>query len=392
MKTTPFDTIIDRRSTESTKWHRYGDDVLPLWIADMDFAAPEPVLRALHERVDHGVFGYAVQPQDLKEVLVERLGRLYGWAVFPNEIVFLPGVVVGFNLAIRAVTAPGDGVLAQTPVYYPILWAPANSGCLLHEMELTRLPDGSYCVDLDAFEAAITDRTRIFVLCNPHNPVGRVFRRDELERMAEICLRHGVTICADEIHCDLLFRDASHIPMASLSPEIAERTITLMAPSKTFNVAGLHVSVAIVKNKELREKLVEARAGLVPGSLNVLGYVATLAAYRAGQPWLDQLLAYLEANRDWLKRQVDARLPGVRMWKPEGTYLAWLDCRQAGISGNPHSFFLERACVAVNDGATFGRGGEGFVRLNFACPRATLALAVERMEAALAGVHAQGEG
>lgn len=377
-----FDQVIDRFPTESIKWHAYDRDVLPLWVADMDLPCPEPVIRALQERVSHGIFGYPAEPPELRSVIQDRLRRLYGWQVSPEALVFLPGVIAGFNLAIRAVASPGDGVLAQTPVYFPILWAPANAGCTLDEMELSRLPDGSYAVDMDAFEAAIKPRTRIFVLSNPHNPVGRVFRREELESMAEACARHNVVICSDEIHCDLLLDGNRHLPIASLDPEIGQRTITLMAPSKTFNIAGLHSSFAIAENPELRERLLRARAGLVPGGLSVLGYVAMLAAYRDGQPWLDALLPYLQANRDLLKHVVDERLPGIALWKPEGTYLAWLDCRTARLPDNAYRFFLERARVALNDGASFGRGGEGFVRLNFGCPRPTLIEALDRMTAA----------
>ena len=378
-----LDRIVDRRASDSAKWRRYDEDVLPLWVADMDFPAPEPVIRALRERVDHGLFGYPIENPDLRPALVEHLERLYGWRVAPEALVPVPGVVTGFNLATHALTTPGDGVLAQTPVYYPILYAPGNAGCTLEEMELTLRADGQYEIDFDAFEAAITPRTRIFVLCNPHNPVGRVFRQDELERMAEICLRHDVAICSDEIHCDLLFRGQRHLPIASLAPEIAARTITLMAPSKTYNVAGLKFSVAIIEDADLRERYQKARAGLVSW-VTALAQIAALTAYREGQPWLDAVLRYLEDNRDFLFDYVAAELPGIGMSKPEGTYLAWLDCRQAGIEGKtPHEFFLQEARVALNDGATFGRGGEGFVRLNFACPRATLVEALERIKSAL---------
>jgi cystathionine beta-lyase len=252
-------------------------------------------------------------------------------------------------------------------------------------MELTRRPDGQYEVDLDRFRTAITPRTRIFVLCNPHNPVGRVFGRDELEAMAEICLRHDMIICADEIHNELVFRGHQHLPIARLDPEVAQRTITFMAPSKTFNIAGLQFSVAIIENEELRERFVAAGQGLVPW-VNLMGQVAALAAYRDGDPWLAEIMDCLEANLDFLLEYVDTHLPGVTMARPEGTFLAWLDCRGAHLPGSPHEFFLEKARVALNEGATFGRGGEGFARLNFACPRATLEQALERMRRALEAV------
>lgn len=377
-----FDRRIDRRHTESLKWDYYDEDVLPMWVADMDFRSPEPVIRALRERVEHGVFGYTLAPPRLRQVIVDRLQRLYGWQVSPEDLVFLPGVVTSFNLVCHALASRGDGVLIQTPVYYPILDAPAGAGLTNDEMELTRRSDGYYEIDFDAFERAISDRTRVFILCNPHNPVGRVFRRGELERMAEICLRHDIVICSDEIHCDLVFADNHHVPIASLAPEIADRTVTLMAPSKTYNIAGLKFSVAIVQNRELRERLETTYGGLIP-DVGVMGYTAALAAYRYGQPWLDEVLRYLEANLDFLLRYVETRLPGITMSRPEGTYLAWLSCHEAGIAGNPHQFFLREARVAVNDGAVFGRGGEGFVRLNFGCPRSMLAEALDSMREAL---------
>jgi cystathionine beta-lyase len=380
-----FDQILDRRPTDSVKWNYYGD-ALPLWVADMDFRAPEPVIQALRQRVEHGIFGYGTEPSELRPLLVEHLHSLYGWEVPSEALVFVPGIVSGFNLASRAVTRPGDGLLVQTPVYFPILHVPRNVNLVMNEMQLTWQPDGQYEIDLDLFEATITGRTRVFILCNPHNPVGRVFRRDELERMAEICLRHDIVICSDEIHCDLVFEGHPHLPIASLDPRIAARTITLMAPSKTYNIAGLHASVAIIPNPELRKKFEAVRADLVP-RLDVLGYTAIMAAYRDGGPWLKQLLRYLQANRDFLLHYVGDNLPGISMHSPEGTYLAWLDCREAALPANPHRFFLDKAKVALNDGATFGRGGAEFVRLNFACPRTTLAEALERMRQALLQVN-----
>jgi cystathionine beta-lyase len=353
----------------------------------MDFAAPEPVIRALRERLEHGIFGYGQEPPELRLVILERLQRLYGWEVEPEALLFLPGVIAGFNLASRCVTSPGDGMLVQTPIYHPILRVPANVGLTQDEMTLTQQPDGNYGIDFETFEATITGHTRIFILCNPHNPVGRVFRRGELEHMAEICLRHDVVICSDEIHCDLVFPEYRHLPIASLDPDIAQRTITLMAPSKTYNIAGLHCSMAIIQNPKLRKRFKACRADLVPG-VDVLSFAAALAAYRYSQPWLEAILHYLEANREFLCQYVDAHLPGITMSRPEGTFLAWLDCRQAGIPGTPHRFFLEKAKVALNDGATFGRGGEGFVRLNFGCPRSTLEEALKRMREALLALGA----
>jgi cystathionine beta-lyase len=265
-----------------------------------------------------------------------------------------------------------------------MLYAPENAGRVCKTVPLIKGSE-RYEHDFDAFEQAITERTSLFLLCNPHNPVGRVFEKVELERLAKICLRHDVVICSDEIHCDLVFQDHPHIPIASLAPEIAAQTITFFAPSKTYNLAGLYCSVGVVQNPDLRAKLQKTGKGLVP-SVNVLGYTAALTAYQDGQEWLDALLVYLEANRDYLLEYITTHLPGVKCQKPEGTYLAWLDCREAAIPGNPHEFFLEQARVVFNDGAVFGEGGEGFVRLNFGCPRATLTEALERMRGALAAL------
>lgn len=378
-----FDRYVDRTASECAKWRHYGQDVLPLWVADMDFRSPEPVIQALRERVEHGVFGYPTEPPELRGVVVERLRRLYGWQVAEDALVFVPGVVTGFNMACQAFCAPGDGLLIQAPVYGPIHGAPEHGGLRRQAMELTLEANGRYSVDMEAMERAIDDQTRLFLLCNPHNPVGRVFTRAELEEMASICLRHDLLICSDEIHAELLFSGQRHVPIASLSDELARRTVTLIAPSKTFNIAGLHCSVAVIPDAGLRARFQKARRGIVPG-VTLFGYVAALAAYRDGQPWLDALLRYLEANRDLVTRYVNEELPGLRTWSPEGTYLSWIDCRAAQLPGSPEQFFLEQAHVALNAGTDFGPSGAGFVRLNFGCCRDTLVEALARMRAALA--------
>ncbi|HRF44319.1 MAG TPA: PatB family C-S lyase [Candidatus Competibacteraceae bacterium] len=379
-----FDQSPCREGTDSLKWQRYGD-ALPLWVADMDFPAPEPVLAALHERVAHGVFGYGAPPIALTETLCARMANLYQWAVKPEEIVYLPGLVCGLNVACRAVGESGDEVLVQTPVYPPFLAAPGNQGRQLVTAELTaESRDGRlyYTIDPAAFAATISPRTRLFMLCHPHNPVGRAFDRAELSRLADLCERYDLTICSDEIHCDLLLDGRQHVPLATLGPEIARRCITLMAPSKTFNIPGLGASFAIIQNPELQQRFKQALRGIVP-DVNILGMTATLAAYQHGSGWLRELLLYLAANRDYLVDIVVRSLPGVRVTVPEATYLAWLDCREVDLPGNPHNFFLKEAGVALNDGATFGPGGEGFVRLNFGCPRARLTEGLEQMRVAL---------
>ncbi|QQS52940.1 MAG: PatB family C-S lyase [Candidatus Competibacteraceae bacterium] len=380
-----FDQPLTRYGSDSLKWQRYGS-ALPLWVADMDFAAPEPVLAALHERVAHGIFGYGAPPEELTETICARMADLYRWTVTPEQIVYLPGLVCGLNVVCRAVGEPGDGVLVQTPVYPPFLAAPGHQDRRLVTAELSaEQRDGRlhYRFDAEAFATAIDSRTRLFILCHPHNPVGRAFGVEELTRLAEICERRDLVVCSDEIHCDLLLDGRRHTPLAALSPDIARRCITLMAPSKTFNIPGLGASFAIIQHPDLRQRFKQAMRGIVP-DVNILALTAALAAYRHGGEWLRALLAYLAANRDFLIDHIARHWPDIDVTVPEATYLAWLDCRNAGIAGNPQRFFLERAGVALNDGATFGPGGEGFVRLNFGCPRATLAEGLERMGAALA--------
>ena len=376
-----FDQVIERRDTDSMKWTKYSDDVIPLWVADMDFTSAEPVIRALHERIDHGIFGYTLPTTELRTVIRERLKRLYEWDVCDEEIVFLPGLVTGLNISFHAYAEPGEGVLIQPPVYFHFVRDPVVRGRVLNDPQLVQKGD-TYEIGFEAFEASITDRTRLFLLCNPHNPVGRVFTAKELQKLAEICLRHNLIICSDEIHCDLLYPGYHHVPIATLDPEVANQTVTLMAPSKTYNLAGLGCGFAIIKNPRVRNVWESFSRSLIPW-VNIMGHVAALAAFKGGQEWLDQVLLYLKANRDYLGQYVESYLPGIRMTRMEATYLAWLDCRNSGIPGNPFEFFLNEAKVALNDGREFGKGGQGFVRLNFACPRKTLAEALDRMRNAL---------
>jgi cystathionine beta-lyase len=351
----------------------------------MDFKSPQPVIDALEARIRHGVFGYAAEDKKLKEVIKERLHNLYQWNVSVEEIVFLPGVVNGFNLVIHALTNPGEHILMQPPVYHPFLFAPQNARALRKDLPLKIDQDRIYHIDFDYFKDSVDSNSGLFLLCNPHNPVGRVFTKDELSKMAEICLENEIFICSDEIHADIIFPGHKHIPIASLSPEIAKKTITLMAPSKTFNIAGLGCSFAVVQNPELMNRMKLARNGLV-SEVNLLGYTAALAAYQHGQEWLSQLLVYLEGNWDTLVNFVEENLPEIKITPLEGTYLAWLDCRDMKIDGSPYEFFLQEAKVAFNDGKIFGPGGEGFVRLNFGCPRSMLMEGLERMKLAVENV------
>lgn len=380
-----FDQIIDRSETESIKWNYFPKDVLPMWVADMDFASPPAVIRALHERVDHGIFGYGFTPNGLDDLIIERLRRLYSWEVGQKQIEYVPGVVTGFNLVIRAVCQPGEAIIIQTPAYPPMIYAPEDAGLRRVENPLQRNADGSYSIDFDLFEKQIVEeRVRVFLLCNPQNPTGRVFTRNELLNLAEICLRHRVLICSDEIHCDFIYDGREHFPIASLSPEISEITMTFMAPSKTYNIAGLHASVAIIQNQALREKFSRTRHGIV-GYPGVLAMSAAKAAYEFGDEWLRDLLFYLQANRDYLDQTLKRDLPELKMAKPEGTFLAWLDCHELKVEGSYQNFFAEKARVGLNDGTEFGGPGKGFVRLNFGTPRANLVEALHRISQALHG-------
>jgi cysteine-S-conjugate beta-lyase len=382
-----FDRLPDRRAPNNAKWHKHPNDVLPMWIADMDFVSPAPVVEALQDFVGRGVFGYPrfddvmTDSPPLRELVVERLARRYGWRVAPEALVFVPGVVTGFNLAAHALAGPGGELVVQTPLYPPMLETAGHAGLARRDAPLSRDAEGRYAIDWEVFEAAFSPATRLFLLCNPHNPTGRVFSRDELERMAEICLRHGVPICSDEVHNELVYPGSVHTPIAALAPEIEQQTITLIAPSKTFNLAGLQCSVAIIPNPKLRAAYIGARRGLVTW-VNSMGLIAAEAAYRDGDEWLDQLLVYLAGNRDYLAHYAADHLPGLTWAPPEATYLAWLDCRASGLS-QPCQCFLDLARVACSDGATFGPGGDGFVRLNFGCPRSMLAEALERIGTAL---------
>ena len=381
-----FDLPIERRGTDSGKWAWFGEDVLPMWVADMDFASPPAITEALQRRVEHGVFGYGMDSKPFKQTLVDRMARLYGWAIQPEDIVLLPGLVSGLNIVSRAVGAPGDGVLINTPVYGPFLTAPVNQQRTLQSAPLQASQHGchlTYALNMDGLAAAVQPETRLFLLCNPHNPVGRAFTRAELTQMAAFCEQRDLVICSDEIHCDLLLGGAQHIPIASLAPEIAQRTITLMAPSKTFNIPGLGASFAIIQNAALRKQFEASMAGIVP-HVNILGMVAAEAAYTACDDWLQALLAYLTANRDFAVRYVEEQMPGAVTTNPEATYLLWLDMRATGLGEKPADALLKTAKLAVNDGAWFGEGGAGFVRLNFGCPRSTLVEGLERIRDAVA--------
>ena len=380
-----FDTPIDRRRTDSQKWQKYaGRDVIPLWVADMDFRSAPEILAALQARVDHGVFGYARPLPSTVDAMVAALRVRYGWNIEPSWLVWLPGLVVGLNVAARAFTQPGEAVLCNTPVYPPFLTAPAHQGRKAILAPLTSDPTAHrWDIDWQALDGAVTPQTRLFFLCNPHNPVARVFRREELARLAEFCLRHNLILCADEIHCDLILDDLPHVPVATLGAEIARRTVTLMAPSKTYNLPGLGTSLAIIPDPDLRRRYLQAAAGIV-AEVNCLGYAACEAAYRHGEAWRQALLAYLRANRALLLDYVTRELPGIQIEAPiEATYLAWLNVAALRLK-DPVAHF-EAHGVGLSDGRHFGAEPGTCLRLNFGCPRATLREALARMKQAVAG-------
>jgi len=377
-----FDKIIDRRCTESLRWHVYPQDVLPLWVADMDFESPACVMQALHERIDHGIFGYDLATFGLKEIFINRMQDLYNWQVADPQINFVPGVVTGFNLALRAICEPGDAVIFFTPAYPPFFSGPKCSGFEVVECPMLEGPEGHYSIDFDLFEHLIVQHNvKAYLHCNPQNPTGRALTREELEKLAVILLRHQVRTCADEIHCDLLYDGHKHIPFATLSKEVSDTTLTFMAPSKTYNIAGLYASVGIIQNEALAQRFNEAKGGLV-GYPSSLALTAAKAAYEGGDEWLSACIAYMQANRDWLVENIRARLPGVKATRPEATFLMWLDCRETGLE-SPYKFFLEKAKVGLNDGLAFGQQYAQFTRLNFGTPRANLEAAVSSIEKAL---------
>ena len=373
-----FDTPIDRHGTASVKWNKYGNrDIIPMWVADMDFACAPAVVEALRRRVDHPIYGYSEPPPGLVDATISHLENEYGWKVQPEWIVWLPGLVVGLNVVCRAFGREGADVLTAVPIYPPFLSAPANAARHAVRVQMVEA-NGAWHWDMAALERAITPSSRLLLLCNPHNPVGRVFSRDELREIADACARHNLILCSDEIHNGLILDpDKRHIPVASLSEEIAQRTVTLMSASKTFNLPALGCAYAIASNPDVRAKLKKAMAGIVH-HVGLMGYIATEAAYRNGKDWQLALLDHLRGNRDLVEREI-AKMQGLRIWHAEATYLSWIDARELRTD-DPLQFFSD-AGVGLYDGAMFG--APGFLRLNFACPRPLLERALERMARAV---------
>jgi cystathionine beta-lyase len=386
---TDFNKVPDRRnSSNSIKWAKYPNDVLPMWVADMDFPAPKPILTALHKAVDHGVLGYEMPSQALKETVAARMDKVYGWKVRPEAVVAVTGIVGGITVAARAFCTPKKGVAIQTPVYNEFFEIKDNVGIPQIDIPLAKRVFENflhYEIDWKVFEKQVK-KAGMFLLCNPHNPLGIIFTRKELTRMAEICIRNNVLIVSDEIHSELLLDDNKFTPMAKISPEIAKHTITLIAPSKTFNVPGLFCGFAIITDKELRERY-EREVNHLRLHIGSLGLIAAQTAFSGEcDGWLKDLRRYLTDNRDFIVGYVSEYMPNVRMTIPDATYLAWLDFTQTGINGSPYEFFLKNAKVAVSDGKTFGREGEGHLRLNFGTSRKLLAQGFERIGKALRSI------
>jgi cystathionine beta-lyase len=379
-----FDTLPDRRGTDSQKWQKFaGRDVLPMWVADMDFMSAPAIVQAIQRRAAHGIFGYARPVKSTVDAVVGALAARYKWEIDPSWIVWLPGLVVGLNVAIRAFTEPGDEVLSLSPIYPPFTMAPKGQGRVAKSVPLALDTDaGRWEIDWDALKAAVTPRTKVLLFCHPHNPVARVWTRAELTKVSEFCAQHDLFLCSDEIHCDLLLEPgAVHEPIGVVAPGETARTATFMAPSKTFNVPGLGASFAIIPDASLRAQYVRAAAGIV-AEVNVFGYVACEAAYRDGEPWRQELITYLRGNRDYLLDFVAREIPGVRVEAPiEATYLAWLNVAELDLD-NPAKYF-EAGGVGLSDGVPFGAEPGTHVRINFGCPRSILTEGLSRMRAAV---------
>ncbi|MCU0467577.1 MAG: PatB family C-S lyase [Arcicella sp.] len=374
-----FDELINRKNTDSFKWDFFQDPegTIPMPVADMDFRCPEPILQALREVTEHGVFGYSVVPETLKDILQKRLEDLYGWKTEKEWQVWIPGLVPAITASCRAIGEQTDAIITSIPVYHPFHLAPNYVGKKLQTFPMIEV-ENRWTFDFEALETTITPETKLFMLCNPYNPAGTVFTKQELEQLVAICQKHGIVICADEIHCDLILdSEKKHIPIASLSQEAENMTITLLAPSKTFNIAGLGCSVAIIPNVELRKKFEDAKNGFFP-PLTRHSLVAAIAAYRDCEDWRQQLVTYLKANHDYIYHELNG-YQGLKMLPLEATYLAWIDASGTGIPNIQEKIL--QAGVRLMDGKIFM--GEGFLRMNFACPKSLVIEAVERIKGVL---------
>jgi len=373
-----FDEIIDRSGTSSLKWEKYeGRDILPMWVADMDFKVPLAILDTLQQSIEHGILGYTLTPDNLNEIVIEKLDSLYNWKVEKEWILWVPGVVCALNVACAAFGGPKDKILTTTPVYPPFLTAPGNCGKMLTTVPMIDVSQRA-TLDFDALEKEFKENTSLFMFCSPYNPCGTVFTKEEINRIVELCAAYDVVICSDEIHSDfVLDEDKRHIPTASVSQTAAMQTITLMAPSKTYNIPGLGCSFTVIPDDRLRNQFKSGLRGLIP-DVNLLGLFAAKAAYKKCDEWLSQLIVYLRKNRDIVQTRVN-NMPGCKLNPVESTYLAWIDVRGTGLD-DPVRFF-EQAGVGLSDGNYFGQ--KGFIRLNFGCPKSVLKDGLKRMESAL---------
>lgn len=395
MATYNFDKIINRKGTNCLKYDYAVErgkpaDVLPLWVADMDFTVSEEITKSLHAAVDHGIYGYT-QPKDAYyNAITNWMEKNHNWKTKREWIMKTPGVVFALGAAVKAFTKPGDAVLIQNPVYYPFTNIIRDNdrrvidNTLVYEKRVTE-GKSQYSIDYEDFERKIVqEHIKLFILCNPHNPVGRVWNREELQYLGEICLRHHVIVVSDEIHNDFVYPGFEHTVFANVDPRFAEFTVTCTAPSKTFNLAGLQISNIFISNETLREAFQKEIDKTGYDEPNALGAVACEAAYRGGQEWLDQLRAYLLENLNFLRTYLQEKIPQIHLVEPEGTYLVWLDCSELGISGKElDQFIVEKAGLWLDGGAMFGPSGSDFQRVNIACPRATLELALDKLKAAV---------
>ncbi|MDD3679992.1 MAG: MalY/PatB family protein [Mesotoga sp.] len=379
-----FDRIIERRGTDCIKWDHadlfFGrNDLLPMWVADMDFESPPEVVEAIVTRAKHGIYGYTARSDSYYESIVSWLSRRHGWEVKKEWISHAPGVVSAVHIAIMAFSHPGDKVIVQTPVYYPFFKAIEETGRQLIQNPLME-SGGRYTMDLEDLERKIDSRTKIIILCSPHNPVGRVWTRDELSKLGEICLSRNIKIISDEIHSDLVLGNNRHIPTATLSEEVSSITLTCVAPSKTFNLAGLSSAAVISSSSVLLSEYSNMLSSVGAGMSNVFGTVALQTAYNNGEHWLEELLEYIFGNFEYMRDFLKANFPEVRVTELEGTYLAWIDFRGTGMTVEElKSFLYEKAKVGFEDGSIFGIEGEGFMRVNLACPRALVEEAMKRL-------------
>ena len=375
-----FDAEISRRGSRSYKWDSAArEDVLPMWVADMDFRTAEPIIEALRRRVEHGIFGYTRVPDAYYEALIRWFEHRHGWTIRRDWVIYTSGVVPAVSAIIKALTVPRDRVLVQTPVYNCFFSSIRNNGCETAVSPLV-YADGTYTIDFDDFEKKAADpRVKLFLLCNPHNPGGRVWTREELTRMGEICIRNGVYIVADEIHCELVFPGNIHIPFASLSPEFSSHSVTCNSPSKAFNIAGLQIANIIVPDNDMRTRIDRAININEVCDVNPFGVEALIAAYNEGEEWLSQLLAYLKGNDDFMWDFCRQNLPQFPLTRLEGTYLEWMDCKTIGLaSAELEKRLIDEAGLWLNAGTMYGAEGEGFMRWNIACPRSRLTEGLER--------------